>query len=740
MNGLFRLGVILICYPLFAELKVDGQLDEPAWAEAQVFDAFTTTQPLTLDKPTYLTRTLMLSTKEGLYFGFINEHPNQVSRTRIKKARDQDLEADRNSVMIDFQNQGKAAYEFTVSLANSIQDGVIVDQKRFSYDWDGFWQHAVSETETHWYSEIFIPWSAVPMADADGDKRQISVYFTRVVHEIGERYAFPEASWERPTFVSDFHRVEVPNFKSSVFSIFPYATASHDALGDENDATGGLDLFWKPNGNHQFALTANPDFGQVESDDLVVNFTAIETFFSEKRSFFTENQALFDLDTTNNGRLIHTRRIGAAPDGGNGGATDIIAALKYSGSAGRFDFGTFTAAEDESGDLDGRDFYAGRVRYNGSHLSIGLLNTYTDRPVLERDARVSALDYELKPKQGLLFRGQVIDTDVADPSSDARGFGAWLSGDWQPSDLYEYRMRLSHYDDEYDINDMGFMSRNNFEEGVLGMSRRQRHFVADSHKLAQDIHFDAYLRRNTDGETLPGVFEFQYIETYKSTAKLIIALEYETTGLDDLITRGGNPVRYPGQMKYFISWGSPALGKFRYYGYLFVEPENLDDYAWEVAPKLSFFFNDNFNLALDTSYREGREWLIWQGDNRMGSFAHESWSATINLNWFPNKRQEVRLKFQWVGVDAEGRDSYVATSDGSLLKDDGPVDDFILSNSGLQVRYRYMLGPLTDIFAVYSRGSNLYEERDPVGFSHLFSEGWTEKTADQFLLKARYRF
>ena len=737
---LFNVLLFFVCLPVMADFIIDGELDEPQWDQAQVFEGFTTTQPLTLEAPVYKTRALMFSSRKGLYIGFVNEHPPEITRTRTKKARDLDLEADRNSVMIDFQNKGNAAYEFTVSLANSIQDGVIVDQKNFSYDWDGFWQHAVSETESHWFCEIFIPWSAVPMAEAGGDKRDISIYFTRVVHELGVRYAFPEATWERPTFVSDFHRVQVPNYKSSVFDFFPYATAARDQLNDDDDVNGGFDLFWKPNGNHQFALTANPDFGQVESDDLVVNFTAIETFFSEKRPFFTENQALFTMETTNGGRLIHTRRIGSAPDDGSGGASDILAALKYSGSAGAFDFGVFGAAEDDPDQGKGRDYYAGRIRYNSDKLVLGLVNTFTDRPTLDRDARVTAIDYELKPGPGLLFRGQLIDTQVNRTDTDKGGFGAWVKGDWQPSDLYEYRLRLSHYDDQYDINDMGFMQRNDFEEGILGMSRRQRHFSPNSKFQSLDLHFDAYVRRNTAGDTLPGVFEFQYINKLKSTAQIIVALEYESTGLDDLVTRGRNPVRYPGQMKYFISYGSPNLGKFRYYSYLFVEPENLNDVAWEVAPRVSFYFNDNFNLSLSTSYRDGEEWLIWQQDNQMGSFRHETWSSTLNVNWFPSKTQEVRLKFQWVGIEARGRDSYLAQADGALIRDDAPVEDFILSDSGLQFRYRYLLGPLTDIFAVYSRGSNLFEEREGTGLSALFSEGWREKTADQFLVKARYRF
>ena len=735
-----RFVIILVCAPLWADFTIDGRLDEPQWEEARVFEQFTTTQPLTLAEPQYKTSVKMLAREEGLYFGFVNEHPPSLSRTRPKKARDLPLEADRNSVMIDFQNKGTSAYEFTVSLANSIQDGVIVEQKKFSYDWDGSWQHAVSETDDQWFTEIFIPWTAVPMGKANDDTREISIYFTRVVHGLGIRYAFPEATWERPTFVSEFHRVEVPNYQSSVLDIFPYVTSSHDALANDEDYNGGVDLFWKPNGNHQFALTLNPDFGQVEADDLVVNFSAIEVFFSEKRPFFNENQALFAMDTTNGGTLVHTRRIGDAADDGLGGASDIIAAAKYTGASGPWDFGFFGAAEDDTRDARGRDFYAGRLRYNSDRYVVGLLNTFTDRPTLDRDARVTAMDYELKLKKGLLVRGQAIDTQVNQGDEDQTGFGTWIRGDWQPSDRFEYRTQYSYYDDEYNINDMGFMQRNDFEEGILGFSWRERQFKNKSSFQEADFHFDAYLRRNTSGDDLPFVYEMQYIVTYKDTSQVVYALEYEAEGTDDLVTRGGNDVIFPGQMKYFISYDSPPVGVFRFYSYLFVEPENLDGYAWEVAPRVAFFLSDNLNLSLSTSYRDGDEWLIWLAGNRLGTFRHETVETNFRLNWFPTKSQELRLRFQWVGIDGLGREGFLAQVDGSLMPDGLPVEDFILSFSGIQLRYRYKLGPLTDIFAVYSRGTDLFEEGRTLGLGSLFSEGWSQITADQFLVKARYRF
>ncbi|CAM2009793.1 DUF5916 domain-containing protein [Acanthopleuribacter pedis] len=739
MRALICLALLLGSPSLAETAVIDGRLDEDHWQDARVFDQFVTTQPLTLATPQYPTRVRLVATADGLLIGFENSHPPELSRTRAKKPRDQSLEADRVSVMIDFQNNGSTAYEFTVSLANSIQDGIIADQKRFSYDWDGFWEHAVSESDTHWYVELRVPWSAVPAAKGRGDQRNINVFFSRVIHERGIRYSFPGASWERPTFVADFHPVSVPNFKSSLLDFFPYATAIRDERNGDEDFDGGLDLFWKPNGNHQVTLTINPDFGQVESDDLIVNFSAVEAFFSEKRPFFTENQALFDMSTTKGGRLIHTRRIGASHDNPEAGPADILAALKYTGQAANWEFGVFGAAEDDADTAQGSDFYVARARYNGQRMRIGAVAGWTDRPTLDRDALMTAVDLEFKPKPGVLVRGQIINTRAEEAGEKEDGRGAWVRADWSPNDSWSIGGEMSRYDASYDINDLGFMSRNDVEDMELNLTRRKRTFSAKSPIQEQELEGELAFSQNTAGDHLPVAVELAHTTQFKNTAELEIVMEHETTGMDDRVTRGNNLVRYPKQTLFYVNYVGPSVGVFRYDLSFLLTPEAMNEYAWEVEPSFALFINDNLNLSLQPNFRKGDEWLIWERDNDLASFRHETWDTALNLDWFPARSQELRLKFQWIGISARGRDRYRAAADGTLNPVAGPVDDFVVSNSGLQIRYRYLLGPLTEIAAVYSRGGDYAEMERTLGFSRLFAAGWRETIADQFFLKVRYR-
>ena len=86
------------------------------------------------------------------------------------------------------------------------------------------------------------------------------------------------------------------------WEIYPYVSATSDEIRNEADGRGGIDVAWRPSSNLQLTATVNPDFGSVESDDVVVNLTAYETFFPEKRLFFLEGTEVFVTSPRSNPR------------------------------------------------------------------------------------------------------------------------------------------------------------------------------------------------------------------------------------------------------------------------------------------------------------------------------------------------------------------------------------------------------------------------------------------------------
>src|SRR5690606_20170609 len=254
------------------------------------------------------------------------------------------------------------------------------------------------------------------------------VYVDRVTGSTGERVAWPAVSFNQSRFLSGFEPLDMPVYSQSLLAVTPYVSGLYDNVGGSSDFDGGADIFWKPNGQFQLTATLNPDFGQVESDDLVVNFDATETFVSDKRPFFTENQGIFEYTTpSDDSQLLYTRRIGGPADDG-GGASDIAAAIKLNGNLGAVKYGLFSA--DEAG-AAGRSFHALRLVRDFSAQNVGLMMTRVERPFLGRQASVLGIDHDWRPNARWNVRSRVFGSRIDQDGSRSSDLGATLWADYE---------------------------------------------------------------------------------------------------------------------------------------------------------------------------------------------------------------------------------------------------------------------------------------------------------------------
>ncbi len=508
-------NVIFSAY-VSAEITVDGRLDENEWKQAQRFENFVETNPFSLKETTHPTEVLVLTDEKGIYFGFINEQPWDT-RYRRKQERDSMWsDSDRNFLSIDFDGKANIGYFFGVSLGGSMSDGSISNESQMDRDWDGDWEVKTSESETHWYSEFFLPWTVVPMMSGQESKRNIGVYFSRQMMQERKVIGFPGINYERKKFLSLFQPVTVDQYESTKFDIFPYAVSSYDNLQDSDQYQAGLDLFWALGNGRELNMTVNPDFGQVESDEVVINFSPVETFFSDRRPFFAENQGLFNISQGNSYHLINTRRIGASPDynctdfsAANGGSdalqescengqeasNGIDTALKYSQFGEHTDFGFFAAFEGDETFSAGREFYAVRALRRLNQHKIGYLATHVERDALDRRATVHAFDYENQITEFLTLNSLLVHSDTTDES----GNGMRFEMNYDPNQYWMHMVSFFRFDDDLDINDMGYQSRNN----VRGLKTRtmytQTNFPENSKLLEREYRFDFLKRTDTHG-------------------------------------------------------------------------------------------------------------------------------------------------------------------------------------------------------------------------------------------------
>ena len=275
------------------------------------------TIPFARDEPRYRNELRILSTEQGLAAAFVIDQPPQERRIKPRTPRESErLTGDTVSLIVDFDANAQIGYEFTVAPRRRHARRLITNQNKFDRDWDG-------ELAARGARER----RAVVRRDPD----------SLVQHQharVGRRHAHDRHVRARAICSSAASATPARASPAKPRCFFPtsgaFQISQHDAgrqlrlravrrpcisdfVDDHTRFKAGADINWKISPNLWLAATLNPDFGQVESDELVVDFSAIETVFTDKRPFFTENQGIFDLRTPANGQLIYTRRIGAAP-------------------------------------------------------------------------------------------------------------------------------------------------------------------------------------------------------------------------------------------------------------------------------------------------------------------------------------------------------------------------------------------------------------------------------------------
>jgi hypothetical protein len=745
-----------------AEITVDGRLDETEWKQAQRFENFVETSPFSLKETTHPTEVLILTDEKGIYFGFINEQPWD---TRYRRKQERDAmwaDSDRNFLSIDFDGKANMGYFFGVSLGGSMSDGSISGESQMDRDWDGDWEAKTSESETHWYSEFFLPWTVVPMMSGQESKRNIGVYFSRQMMQEGKVIGFPGLNYERKKFLSLFHPITVDQYEATKFDVFPYAVGSYDNLQDSAEYQAGLDLFWALGNGRELNMTVNPDFGQVESDEVVINFSPVETFFSDRRPFFAENQGLFNISHGNDYHLINTRRIGASPDYNctdfsvaNGGSdalqesceneqeasNGIDTAVKFTQLGENTDVGFFAAFEDDETFSAGREFYAVRALRRLNQHKLGYLATHVERDALDRSATVHAFDYENQATETLTLNSLLMYSDTIDES----GYGMRFGMNYDPNKFWNTEIAYYRFDDDLNINDMGYQTRNNLSNFRTFTMYTETDFLTTSKILERTYTLLFSKKADTHGLQLSQNINLSFKQAFKDTSGFEIKFGHGSSGNDDLLTRGSAlaPFVKFGQGRQFeLTYYGKQNKRWSYWAYLSRDRRSFQSFTGSsntIALGGNYYPSDDLKFGIHLGKANSKNWLNWLGDNRLGTYPLDYFSIRANATWFPKEKHELRIKFQTNIMETETGAEWLADSTGNLNSANSPAAGFDLGQLAFQVRYKYEISPLSHFYAVYTRGGRHYED-DDVSVSEIISGTWNNPKEDRFTLKLRMKF
>ncbi|MFW6039760.1 MAG: DUF5916 domain-containing protein, partial [Gemmatimonadota bacterium] len=336
-----------------ADIDVDGELDEPVWRSARWIDDFRQKDPDIGAAPTQRTEVAFAYDDDALYIA------GRMHDTEPHRILDQVTRRDQGGrtdiVLFSFDTYGdrRTAYTFAVTAAGSRSDWYHPRDREYDRDhtFDPIWEAATRLDSTGWTVEARIPFSQLRFNDGVDQwglninrwmpGRQEDLYWIVVPRE--------EPGWSSQmgrlaglSGVQPRRRLEVSPYVAGDLALTSDAlvnAADPFASGSEFTGRVGADLKYGIGPNLTLDATVNPDFGQVEADPAIVNLSAFETFFPERRPFFTEGANL--LSGGNLPGYFYSRRIGTAPHGAAAGdyrevpdVTTILGAAKLTGRLG----------------------------------------------------------------------------------------------------------------------------------------------------------------------------------------------------------------------------------------------------------------------------------------------------------------------------------------------------------------------------------------------------------------------
>jgi hypothetical protein len=355
--------------------RIDGILSEEAWHSAVPIEGFTQYDPEEGAAPTERTSVMMLYDDNAVYVGVhcYDSDPSGI-RTVISR-RDRSLQADKFTVMIDSYHDHQSAFLFSGTVSGVQSDGILSqDGLLYSGEWDAVWDFNAQIVADGWTAEFRIPYTALRFAIQDSEYVW-GINFRRYIPrklETDEWVMVPRAETQPGTISSVSkigHLSGLRDIRPGLhLELLPYAVSQQSwlskpephPLSSEFKGSAGLDAKYGISNNFTADLTINPDFGQVEVDQAVLNLTVFETFYPEKRPFFLEGSQLFSFGNVFDNRellLLYSRRIGAKPsaqpDSGyeivdEPQTTTILGAAKLSGKTdGGLTMAVLTAVTDK---------------------------------------------------------------------------------------------------------------------------------------------------------------------------------------------------------------------------------------------------------------------------------------------------------------------------------------------------------------------------------------------------------
>ena len=762
--------------------KIDGRLDDLIWQRAPVFTGFTQRRPNTGQAATESTTVQFAYDDKALYVGVMafDRQPEYIV-ARLAR-RDQWSEADFVQIAIDAHHDHQTNFVFQVFAGGSLTDGYNYDDGQgWDSAWDGVWQARQSRHENGWCVEYKIPYQALRFSPQEKYTWGINVirYISRKKEDVYWRMIpLEQSGW--PSHFGHLEGIEqiIP---PKPLEIVPYIVGRSTFIAD--NGSDSRDFFGNLGVNMRYGLTSglslnatvNPDFGQVEADPAVLNLSVFETFFEERRPFFVDGADNFRTPI----QLFYSRRIGKQPGFNRIPSgfemverpdfTTILGAVKIMGkTTGKTSFGfmealtarEYASLESVEEEKKRRDFIleprshilVGRVQQDlfqgNSH--IGLTGTSLNRHKAA-DAYSGSVDWWLHSGQNAYdFWGQIAGSQAGAAADRKRGWGnemavgkrsGWLRGEfhWQA------------YSKDFEINDLGFLWRNNYYETRLQLALRKdrpwNFFRRNSLNIKQ------WRRWNFDDVVLANGIGLSTWHQFRTYWELFGSVNHDFRTQDDLDTRGGPLIVRPASTDFELhlesddrraissqlgfSWGNDVEGSSWRTMALSVEIKPADYIEYHFQPRYQWGFDAAQWVGnIDTDGNGTVEHFVY------GTLRSKTLDLTTRLNVIFSRDLSLELYVQpFLAVGTYKNFKELASPSSYLFTPYSALDynpDFRRRSLQSNVVLRWEYRPGSTLFLVWSQANSAFSSEPSFRPLKNIGESFLDAGSDIFFVKANY--
>jgi len=740
-------------------IKVDGLLEEESWLEADKATDFVQRSPRPGKNPSQKTEVSVLYNNAYIYIGawLYDDNPSGIM-TELN-GRDQGGNTDQFTIYFDTYKDGLNAFEFAVSAAG-VQLDSRISPGNYDRNWDGGWYSEVVINEAGWFVEMEIPLSVLRFPSTE--KQEWGLNIRRLIRRDNESVYWSEINPKISGFVNQFGVLAgIEGIKTPLrLSIIPYFSTYVNRHFDNQlqsgstltNFRGGMDLKYGINDAFTLDMMLVPDFGQVVSDNNVLNLGPYEVYNQERRQFFIEGTDLFD-----KAGLLYTRRIGGKPvdydlvedlllEGeeilSNPIESRIINATKVSGrTKNGLGIGFLNVLTNKSyavvrnADGEEREIQtAPIINYNVFVLDqslknnsyINLTNTNVNRSENYYDANVTGTNFRFSDKTNnyaIGGRANISHLYGFEDEGNDTGFNTniWMG---KTGGNFMYRIGNNLESDNYNPNDLGFNRAANNNNSYVNFEYQE--YEPFFKFLNFSTNFGINYRRRYLPNTFTGLeFETSVEATFTNFLSTRIWFDYaplERKDFDETRTKD-RFIYEPDYHSAGFSLSTDSRKKVRLASWIYYYQTSQEDRNF-MSLTLSPRFRINNQLAISTSLTGSNSNNSVGYVNTVDDDIHfgvrdvKSFTNIFTTKFTFNKEMDLYFRMRHYWSSAKHKEYFLLGNDGRLENTDYYDNHDVNYNSfNIDMIYRWIFSPASEFSIVWK--SSALNSQDRVLYNYF---------------------